>query len=180
MTIIKKNFKKHINRTKSIGFLLIIIILPLIFNTPLFIMFNNNNDKGYNEKFPDVRHPITSSNHPNNAGDFEYYKAITIDHTKVSGNESLIEFPVLISIFDLNLHDRVQPDGDDIAFANDFQWLDHEIEFFNPNYNSTHAQLVAWVCIPVLSPFEDTVIRMYYGNPYMEAQVFEAHHFQYN
>ncbi|MHA2281741.1 MAG: LamG-like jellyroll fold domain-containing protein [Promethearchaeota archaeon] len=165
-----KSFKRHKNRTKSIGFLLVVIILPLIFNTPLFIMFDKNNDKGYNEKFPDVENPITSSNHPSNAGDYDYYKTITIDHTRVSGTENLIDFPVLISLFDSDLHDNTQSDGDDIAFSNGFQWLDYEIELFNQSYNATHARLVAWVRIPVLSVSENTIIRMYYGNSFMDSK----------
>ncbi|MHA2185192.1 MAG: DUF2341 domain-containing protein, partial [Promethearchaeota archaeon] len=170
MTFNKISFKRQNNRTKSIGFLLIVIILPLIFNTPLFMMFNNNSDNGYNENVPDVGNPITSSNHPNNANDYEFYKEITIDHTKISGAENLIDFPLLISIFDSDLHDNTQSDGDDIAFSNNFQWLDHEIELFNPSYNATHAHLVAWVRIPVLSPTDDTEIRMYYGNPFMKTR----------
>ncbi|MHA2276436.1 MAG: hypothetical protein ACXAC2_11735, partial [Candidatus Kariarchaeaceae archaeon] len=166
----KKRSKIHILRTKSISFLLVVIILPLIFNAPLFMMFNHNIDKGSSEKFPNTENPIASSNHPNNANDYNFYKKLTIDHIKVSGTVNLIDFPVLISIFDSDLRDNTQADGDDIAFSNDFQWLDHEIELFNQTYNSTHAQLIAWVRIPVLSTSIDTIIRMYYGNPFMEAQ----------
>ncbi|MFW9902105.1 MAG: DUF2341 domain-containing protein, partial [Candidatus Thorarchaeota archaeon] len=96
--------------------------------------------------------------------DFKYYKEITIDHTKIAGSGSHINFPVLISIYDSELHDYVQPDGDDIAFSNGTGWLDHEIEEFNQIYSSTHAHLVAWVRIPSLYTSTDTVIRMYYGN----------------
>jgi len=101
---------------------------------------------------------------------FNYYKEITIDHTKVSGSNDLLNFPVLISIVDPDLHDYAQPDGDDIAFSWKNQWLDHEIELFNPTYSSTHAQLVAWVRIPSLSPSTDTIIKMYYGNSTMTSQ----------
>ncbi|MHA1914758.1 MAG: DUF2341 domain-containing protein [Promethearchaeota archaeon] len=170
MTINKKSAKRHKYRTKSIGFLLVVIIVPLIFNTPLFMMFNNIYDKQSDEKFPDTENPISSSNHPTNARDFEFYKLITIDHTKVSGTENLIDFPVLISLFDSDLHDNTQSDGDDITFSNGFQWLDHEVELFNQSYNATHAYLVAWVRIPILSISIDTVIRMYYGNPYMDSR----------
>ncbi|MFW9897623.1 MAG: LamG-like jellyroll fold domain-containing protein, partial [Candidatus Thorarchaeota archaeon] len=102
--------------------------------------------------------------------DFQYFKEITIDHTKVSGTNNLINFPILISSYDSDLHDKVQADGDDIAFNNGTSWLFHEIELFNQNYNSTHAQLIAWVCIPILSSSVDTIIRMYYGNSTMGAQ----------
>ncbi|MFX1524360.1 MAG: DUF2341 domain-containing protein, partial [Promethearchaeota archaeon] len=102
--------------------------------------------------------------------DFDYYKEITIDHTKVSGSSDLIDFPVLISIFDSDLHNHVQPDGDDIAFYNGSEWLDHEIELFDQDFNLTHAQLDAWVRVPSLSPSTDTVIKMYYGNATMGSQ----------
>ncbi|KKM55992.1 hypothetical protein LCGC14_1552070, partial [marine sediment metagenome] len=109
-------------------------------------------------------------NHPSNADDFRYYKVITIDNTKVSGTGSHANFPVLISLFDSDLRIDVQSDGDDIAFSNGTDWLDHEIEAFNQTYNNTHAQLVAWVRIPSLSSSVDTNITMYYGNSTMTAQ----------
>jgi len=102
--------------------------------------------------------------------DFNFYKEITILHTKVSGSSNLINFPMLISIFDSDLHDHAQSDGDDIAFWNRSTWLDHEIELFNQDYNSTHAQLVAWVRIPSLSPSVDTNITIYYGNSTLHSQ----------
>jgi hypothetical protein len=128
-------------------------------------LFKETNFKDSNEP-----NPIASSNHPINANDFKYYKTIVIDNSKVYGTDNLIDFPVLVSLFDSDLHDNTQSDGDDIAFSNNFQWLDHEIELFNQTYNATHARLVAWVSIPVLSVSENTIIRMYYGNSLMEAQ----------
>ncbi|MFX1428260.1 MAG: DUF2341 domain-containing protein, partial [Promethearchaeota archaeon] len=102
--------------------------------------------------------------------DFQYFKEIIIDHTKVSGTNNLINFPILISLFDSDLHDKVQPNGNDIAFNNGTSWLFYEIELFNQTYNSTHAQLITWVRIPTLSPLEDTIIRMYFGNSTMNRQ----------
>jgi hypothetical protein len=102
--------------------------------------------------------------------DFEYYKIITIDHTKVLGSSSHVNFPMLVSIFDSDLYDNVQPNGNDIAFTDGITWLDHEIERFNQNYNDTHAQLIAWVRIPSLASSIDTIIYMYYGNPSMGPQ----------
>ncbi|MHA2278630.1 MAG: DUF2341 domain-containing protein, partial [Candidatus Kariarchaeaceae archaeon] len=96
--------------------------------------------------------------------DFSSYKSIKINSNKISGSENLQNFPLLISIFDTNLKTDVQTDGDDIVFANSSSWLDHEIEEFNPSYNSTHAHLVAWVRIPSLSATIDSEIFMYYGN----------------
>ncbi|MFX0145577.1 MAG: DUF2341 domain-containing protein, partial [Candidatus Hodarchaeota archaeon] len=167
-----KNYKGSKRKIKAQCILLFLILLPLIFNSYLFNFFKieiNKNIDDFGKNSKDF-YPNTSSNHPINAGDFKYYKNITIDHTKVSGTGNLIDFPVLVSIFDSDLHDEVQPDGDDIAFANNFQWLDHEIELFNQNYNATHAYLVAWVRIPVLSPSEDTIIRMYYRNSLMDSR----------
>ncbi|MFX1432125.1 MAG: DUF2341 domain-containing protein, partial [Promethearchaeota archaeon] len=96
--------------------------------------------------------------------DFYYYKEITIDHNKVSGSSNLTNFPLLLSIYDKDLHDHAQADGEDMAFYSGTKWLNHEIELFNQCYNSTHAQLVAWVQIPSLSTLIDTKIYMYYGN----------------
>ncbi|MFX1596189.1 MAG: DUF2341 domain-containing protein, partial [Promethearchaeota archaeon] len=96
--------------------------------------------------------------------DFDYYKEITIDHSNVAGSSDLFNFPVLISIMDLDLQDHTQPDGDDIAFYADGKWLDHEIEAFNQTYDETHAQLIAWVRVPILYHDNDTKIHMYYGN----------------
>jgi hypothetical protein len=50
---------------------------------------------------------------PFNEG-WQYRKKITIDHNKVDGN--LENFPVLVSITDVDLRDKVQDDGDDILF----------------------------------------------------------------
>ncbi|MHA2398491.1 MAG: DUF2341 domain-containing protein [Promethearchaeota archaeon] len=101
---------------------------------------------------------------------FNYYKEITIDHTKVSGSSNLTDFPVLISILDTDLYDKVQSNGNDIAFYNGTDWLDHEIEVFNQTYSGTQAQLIAWVRIPSLSPTTDTKIYIYYGNSTMSSQ----------
>ncbi|MFW9875359.1 MAG: DUF2341 domain-containing protein [Candidatus Thorarchaeota archaeon] len=117
--------------------------------------FNYNIDSG-----------IKLSNGPPNNAYFAYYKEITINHLKVS--EDLTNFPLLISISDTDLHDHAQGDGDDIAFSNSTDWLDHEIEAFNKN--GTHARLEAWVRIPFLSSIVDTKIYMYYGNATMNSQ----------
>jgi hypothetical protein len=110
------------------------------------------------------------SDHPPDAQYFLYYKEIIIDHTMVSGPDDLLNFPLLFSCFDEDLHDKVQLDGDDIAFSDSAFWFDHEIELFNRAYNSTHAQLVAWVRIPKLSTSWYTIIRMYYGNSTMSSR----------
>ncbi|MFW9827740.1 MAG: DUF2341 domain-containing protein, partial [Candidatus Thorarchaeota archaeon] len=111
-----------------------------------------------------------SSSGPPKKHYFTYYKTIIIDHKMVNGTEDHINFPVLISILDSDLHDDVQSNGNDIAFANETAWLDHEIELFDQNYNLSHAQLIAWVRVPKLHTSIDTVIRMYYGNSTMGPQ----------
>ncbi len=121
----------------------------------------------YNLNDPESFYSISGRKHVTrpNPEDFNYFKTITIDHTKVAGLNDLTDFPMLVSIIEKDLHDEVQSDGgDDIAFWNGSEWLDHEIELFNKNYNSTHSQLIAWVRIPSLSPSIDTKIYIYYGN----------------
>ncbi|MFW9810083.1 MAG: hypothetical protein ACFFE6_11965, partial [Candidatus Thorarchaeota archaeon] len=92
-----------------------------------------------------------------------YRKDLTIDHTKV--NSDLEDFPVLVDIYDSDLKTDAKPDGDDIKFMLGSETLDHEIELFDSNYNSTHAHLVAWVKVPLLSASTDTIVTMAYGAP---------------
>jgi hypothetical protein len=94
---------------------------------------------------------------------FAYKKSLTIDHTKVGAN--LQDFPILVDIFDSDLKTKAQPDGDDIRFMLGLDLLDHQIELYDPNYNLTHAHLIAWVRIPYLSSLSDTVVTMIYGAP---------------
>ncbi|TFH01201.1 MAG: hypothetical protein E4H14_18830, partial [Candidatus Thorarchaeota archaeon] len=94
----------------------------------------------------------------------QHEKDITIDHTQVAG--TLTDFPVLIEITDTDLKTDVQADGDDIVFKLGDEALDFEIELFDQDFNSTHAQLVVWIKIPTLSATEDTIITMAYGNQY--------------
>src|SRR5262249_8658568 len=96
-----------------------------------------------------------------------YRKAITIDHTKVSGSSSLSSFPLLVSVTDANLKTVAngggvgKSDGTDILFTSSdgTTKLDHEIE----SYNASTGQFIGWVRIPALSPTADTVIYAYYG-----------------
>jgi hypothetical protein len=151
---------------KSIGLLLLINICLLTTCLP-FLNFINL-DPGINVK--NNNGMPNASNSPSYSNFFDYYKIITIDHVKVSGSTSLINFPLLLNLYDSDLRFDVQPDGDDIAFAIDEDWLYHEIEVFNQSYNSTHARLTAWIRIPSLSPFTDLQITMFYGNSTMTAQ----------
>ncbi|MGD9395580.1 MAG: DUF2341 domain-containing protein, partial [Candidatus Thorarchaeota archaeon] len=92
---------------------------------------------------------------------FNYKKEISIDHTKVDAD--LVDFPLLIDIFDSDLRTKTQSDGDDIIFTIGDTILPHELELFDQTYNSTHAHLIAWVKSD-LSSTTDTIITMYYGN----------------
>lgn len=89
-----------------------------------------------------------------------YRKAITIDYTRV-GTGPHTNFPVLISITDVNLQTKALSDGDDILFTSSdgTTKLDHQIE----NYTSGTGKLDAWVEVPSLSSSANTVIYMYYG-----------------
>ncbi|MFX1376531.1 MAG: DUF2341 domain-containing protein [Promethearchaeota archaeon] len=166
-----KKYRRTSSKTKikSLVILIIVLVIPMILNSSLLGL--NNKNKGFNERgLDDELQIITASNNPPNAHYFTYYKDITIDNTKVSGTGSHTNFPMLISILDTDLRYNVQPDGDDIAFAYNTLWLNHEFELFNQEYNDTHAQLIAWVQIPDLSTSQDTIISMYYGNSTMSSQ----------
>ena len=137
----KLRFKRQKSklRLKSLGLLIFILIIPIIINSSLMGLL----DKGtnFNEKeFIEEPHIFPSSNDPPNSNYFDYFKDITIDHTKVSGSGNLTNFPLLISIYDSDLHDNVQSiEGNDIAFALGDAWLDYEIEVFDQTYNPKQA-----------------------------------------
>ncbi|HLE48844.1 MAG TPA: DUF2341 domain-containing protein [Patescibacteria group bacterium] len=95
-----------------------------------------------------------------------FRKKLTIDYTKVSGDQT--NFPVLVSFTDASLA-KAQSDGDDILFTDSTGTgtkLDHEIEKFDQSTNT----LVAWVEIPSLSSSVNTIIYMYYGNQSITSQ----------
>jgi C4-type Zn-finger protein len=99
---------------------------------------------------------------------FDYQKNIIVNSTKVS--EDLADFPVLISLFDSDLKNKARSDGGDIAFFDKSgHKLYHEIELFDPDFNGTHAQLIAWVKSDLTSSV-DTIIAMKYGNTTMSSQ----------
>jgi hypothetical protein len=98
---------------------------------------------------------------------FRYRKDITIHNAYVTGD--LTGFPVLIDIFDTDLHTKVQSSGNDIAFYSGGTVVPHEIELFQQNYDLTHAHLVAWVKVNLFD-LADVIITMYYGNPVVGPQ----------
>jgi hypothetical protein len=119
--------------------------------------------------------PVGSASYTINTGTGSWYnlswtnrKAVTIDHSKVSGGSSLANFAVLFSVTDANLRSVAnggsvgKTDGTDILFTagDGVSKLDHELESYNPST----GQLVAWVRVPLLSPLADTAIYVYYGN----------------
>ena len=96
-------------------------------------------------------------------GIMDYRKNLTIHNNYVDGDQT--DFPVLVDIYDPDLHTKVQSNGNDIAFTDSSgRKLDHQIEYFNQNYNTTDAHLVAWVKTN-LTDTTDTTICMIYGNP---------------
>ena len=93
--------------------------------------------------------------------DLSYWKTITLDHTKVSADQS--GFPVLINLAsDANLSAHARSDGFDLLFTSSdgATILPYERE----QYTNTTGALVAWVKVPTLSSTADTVLRLYYGN----------------
>jgi hypothetical protein len=96
-------------------------------------------------------------------------KSITINSSKINSN--LTDFPFLVDIYDFDLRNYTQSDGDDILFttSNGKTKLSHEIETFNQTYNTTHAHLVVWIKTN-LSSSSNTKIFMYYNNSNIENQ----------
>ena len=88
-------------------------------------------------------------------------KPITIDKTKVTGNQT--DFPVWIDLTDPDLGARAQANGHDIYFtaADGTTRLDYEIQRWDP---SAH-RLTAWVRVPSLPANAPTVLYVYYGDP---------------
>jgi hypothetical protein len=115
-----------------------------------------------------TRYTINSGAWYQTGGAWSGRKAITLNHTQVSGSAALTNFPVLISLTDANLQSAAKPDGADILFtaADGVTKLNHEIE----QYNSATGRLVAWVNLPSLSPVGDTIVYLYFGNPSASSQ----------
>ncbi|MFX1233180.1 MAG: DUF2341 domain-containing protein [Promethearchaeota archaeon] len=161
--------KRYYKRNKQCYLVFFIFIVNLLTIVLLPIGAIKENDYENSLGIPKSLIQTSSSTLPNKHY-FKYYKEILIDHNQVNGMGDHKNFPMLISIFDTDLHDDVQSNGNDIVFANNTVWLNHEIELFEKTYNSTHAKLVAWVRIPKLSITNDTILRMYYGNSTMDSR----------
>ncbi len=92
-------------------------------------------------------------------GGWEYRKAVTVDHTKVTAD--LTDFPLLISVVDPDLS-AAQASGADflVTAADGVTKLSHEID----SWDAGTQTLVLWVKVPALSSSSDTVLYLYYGN----------------
>jgi MSHA biogenesis protein MshQ len=88
-------------------------------------------------------------------------KSITIDNTKVTGNQT--DFPVWIDLNDADIAARAQQNGQDIYFtaANGTTRLDYEIQ----RWDAAAHHLRAWVRVPTLPANAPTVLYVYYGDP---------------
>ncbi|MHA2156422.1 MAG: DUF2341 domain-containing protein [Candidatus Hodarchaeales archaeon] len=104
---------------------------------------------------------------------FTKRKEIIIDHSEFGSTEAdeLEDYPFLLELYDSDLKTDAQSDGADIVFFDlEGMKLDHEIEEFNQAHNGTHAYLLVWVRIPVLSLNKNTKVSMYYGNTDIDSQ----------
>jgi len=102
-------------------------------------------------------------------GPYNYYRAITVDHTRVP-NTDQTDYPMLVSgtypfLAGIANGGQVQnPNGFDIIFTADSAGqvpLDFEID----SYNFTTGSAAFWVRIPMLSHTLNTTIYMWYGDP---------------
>lgn len=99
--------------------------------------------------------------------DYKYKKQITIDNSKVAGDE--VNYPVLVSVTDDALKDvanggHVQSsNGYDIVFydGNEAVLLDHEIQ----RYVNTTGEIIMWVRLENIYGGVNTIFYMYYGKP---------------
>ncbi|MBN1599240.1 MAG: DUF2341 domain-containing protein, partial [Bacteroidales bacterium] len=94
---------------------------------------------------------------------YSYSKILNVDPNQVPGSENLVNFPLLVSITDIDLRDHVESaNGYDIIFSDEnYNKLSYQLESYDP----VNGQLIAWVMVPVLDCDDTTKIRMFYGNP---------------
>jgi len=92
---------------------------------------------------------------------WNYRKPLVIDHDYIG--EELTNFPILVKLTSTNFSEGyayTNIDGSDIRFvASDGTPLSYQIERWTP-----WGKSFIWVKIPHISPTEDTIIYMYYGN----------------
>ncbi len=99
---------------------------------------------------------------------WDYRKQLSIGSSIVGSD--LTNFPLKVELYDSDLFDSAQSDGDDIFFTdvNGIK-LNHELEIYNSSYNSTHSHLIAWVAVN-LSSTSDNYFYIYYNNSNAENQ----------
>lgn len=100
----------------------------------------------------------------------DYYRAITIDNTKVMGSANLTDFPVLVKIVSNNdlrttgNGGKVQnASGYDIIFSSTSDGLT-PLSFDREVYDATTGKFIAHVKVPTLSHNANTVIYLCYGD----------------
>lgn len=90
---------------------------------------------------------------------FGFRKQFTVNEAKIAA--TLTNYPLLVDITDTDLQMHVQQtNGNDIAFVNGSNKLDHQIEM----YESSIGHLIAWVRIPTLIMAFFNTFYIYYGN----------------
>jgi len=109
----------------------------------------------------------TTVNQTNILPGYEFRKAITIDASKICGDNALANFPILIDVVDTNLRTLsnggsvINSNGWDIIFSDSdgTSLLNHDVE----NYTASSGAYRAWVQIPSLPGSSDKTIYMYFG-----------------
>ncbi|PIB36038.1 hypothetical protein BFP72_11840 [Reichenbachiella sp. 5M10] len=102
---------------------------------------------------------------------YDNQATITIDESMVSGNASLFQFVVLVSLEGVeelkttsNGGEIQDPNGYDIVFAKSpdaelSEILPHQLEY----YDGSNGDLIIWVLIDLLSATVDTELTLFYG-----------------
>ena len=88
-----------------------------------------------------------------------FRKKITINSSQVEG--ILTNFPVLVNISDMDLQQKANLNGNDIAFIS---YEDNSSKFSHEIENYSNGNLTAWVTIPYVSSLENVSFWMYYNN----------------
>lgn len=109
---------------------------------------------------------FTPGNGPQVSG-HNWESTITVNHAMVSGNDDLIDFPLLVSVTNGDLKSVTHGGqvtnefGYDILFCDDNNaQLTHEVESYDP----ATGKLVAWVNLPLLYHSVDTELKITCGN----------------
>ena len=157
------------NNAKRIRFSLLLLFVALIIikNNPFLSNFTVYGDK-YPSKFEPILKSVEEPSQKWADLRFRYRKTITIQSSKVISD--LINFPVLIELYDADLKNSIQANANDLMFTDESgRKLDFEVEEYDHNYNSTHSHLLAWVNTN-LSCTYNTILTMYYGNSTLDNQ----------